>query len=116
MRRSEMIHEVNASNFREEVVNSSVPVVIEFYADWCPICHALESVIQGLAEDYAGKVKFVRINTDAEPEIATVYGIKRRPTLVMIKNGIDTRERIIGFNPESFYKNILDRILLSATS
>ncbi|HKM77416.1 MAG TPA: thioredoxin domain-containing protein [Candidatus Bathyarchaeia archaeon] len=116
MRQSEMIHEVIASNFREEVVNSSVPVVIEFYADWCPICHALELVIQGLAEYYAWRAKFVRIDTDAEPEIVTVYGIKRRPTLVIIKNGIDTRERIIGFNPESFYKNILDRILLSATS
>ncbi len=111
MPQQKSILEVTSSNFKEEVVNSTLPVVVEFYADWCPICHSVEPLIQNLAEHYAGKAKFVRIDTDANADLVTVYGIKRRPTILIIKNGIAARERIIGANPETSYREILDKLI-----
>ena len=84
---------------------------MEFYADWCPVCHSMASVIQNLAEHYSGRAKFVRIDTDANPDLVSVYGIRRRPTVLVIKNGVEARERILGANPATFYREIIDRLL-----
>ena len=111
MPESKLIVEVTSSNFKEEVVNSTLPAVVEFYADWCPICHAVEPIIQSLAEHYAGKAKFVKIDTDTNADLVEVYAIKKRPTILIIRNGIESRERIIGANTEEFYRKIIDNVL-----
>jgi len=108
---SKLIVDVTSSNFKEEVVDSRLPAVVEFYADWCPICHTVEPIIQSLAEHYAGKAKFVRIDTDANADLVEVYAIKKRPTILIIRNGIESRERVIGASTEEFCRKIIDNVL-----
>jgi len=109
--KSKLIVDVTSSNFKEEVVDSRLPAVVEFYADWCPICHTVEPIIQSLAEHYAGKAKFVRIDTDANADLVEVYAIKKRPTILIIRNGIESRERVIGASTEEFCRKIIDNVL-----
>lgn len=80
------------SNFSQEVINSDVPVVVDFYADWCGPCKMMSPVIDELSAEYAGKVKIGKLNTDENREIATKYNIMSIPTLIFIKNGqvVDT--------------------------
>ncbi len=74
-------------NFNEEVLASNIPVVVDFYADWCGPCKMLAPVIETLAAELEGKVKIGKLNVDDAPETARNYGIMSIPTLLYIKNG-----------------------------
>lgn len=74
-------------NFNEEVLASNIPVVVDFYADWCGPCKMLAPVIEALAGELEGKVKIGKLNVDDAPETARQYGIMSIPTLLYIKNG-----------------------------
>lgn len=74
-------------NFNEEVLASNIPVVVDFYADWCGPCKMLAPVIETLADELEGKVKIGKLNVDNAPETAQKYGIMSIPTLLYIKNG-----------------------------
>ena len=74
-------------NFNEEVLASDIPVVVDFYADWCGPCKMLAPVIEALAGELEGKVKIGKLNVDNAPETAQKYGIMSIPTLLYIKNG-----------------------------
>lgn len=74
-------------NFNEEVLASNIPVVVDFYADWCGPCKMLAPVIEALAGEMEGKVKIGKLNVDDSPETARQYGIMSIPTLLYIKNG-----------------------------
>ena len=74
-------------NFNEEVLASNIPVVVDFYADWCGPCKMLAPVIETLAGELEGKVKIGKLNVDNAPETAQKYGIMSIPTLLYIKNG-----------------------------
>ena len=74
-------------NFNEEVLASDIPVVVDFYADWCGPCNMLAPVIETLATELEGKVKIGKLNVDDSPETARQYGIMSIPTLLYIKNG-----------------------------
>ena len=77
---------VNNNNFQEEVLESKVPVVIDFFADWCGPCKMFAPIFESVAEDYEDKVKFVKVNIDESPEIAEKYFIMSIPTLKFINN------------------------------
>lgn len=74
-------------NFNEEVLASNIPVLVDFYADWCGPCKMLAPVIETLANEQEGKVKVGKLNVDDAPETAQKYGIMSIPTLLYIKNG-----------------------------
>ena len=79
--------EVTSSTFTQEVMQSELPVLADFYADWCGPCQMLAPVIRQLAEEYEGKLKVVKVNVDKAPELAASYGIAYIPTLLYLRDG-----------------------------
>ena len=77
---------VSNKNFKEEVLDSKVPVLVDFYAEWCMPCKMFGPILESVAEDYEDKVKFVKVNIDESPEIAEKYFIMSIPTLKFINN------------------------------
>ena len=78
---------VNNKNFKEEVLESKVPVIIDFFAQWCGPCKMFGPIFESVAEDYEDKVKFVKVDIDESPEIAEKYFVMSIPTLKFINNG-----------------------------
>lgn len=76
---------VTNENFTQEVLESNVPVLIDFFADWCMPCKMFAPIFEEVAEDYEGKVKFVKVNIDNSPELAQKYFVMSIPTLKLIK-------------------------------
>lgn len=79
--------EVNNDNFEAEVLQSDLPVVVDFFAAWCGPCRMLSPVLESVSEDYAGKVKFFKLDTDKATETSIKYGVMSIPTLILFKNG-----------------------------
>ena len=78
---------ITKANFEEEVLNSPIPVVIDFWATWCGPCRMIAPVIEEIAEEYANVVKVGKVNVDEEPELASQFGIISIPTVVLVKDG-----------------------------
>ncbi|OGD15074.1 thioredoxin [Candidatus Atribacteria bacterium RBG_19FT_COMBO_35_14] len=79
--------EVNGNNFQKEVLESSIPVLVDFWASWCMPCRMLAPTIKKLAEENKGKLKVCKLNTDENQHIAAQYGIQGIPTLIIFKEG-----------------------------
>lgn len=84
---SENIKAVTDSNFEEEVLNSSKPVLVDFWAEWCGPCRALGPILEEVAESSNDKVTFAKLNIDENPEAPSKYGVMSIPTLILFKNG-----------------------------
>ncbi len=82
-----MEYRFTKDNFDAEVMNSDVPVLIDFYADWCGPCKMMGPVVDGLAKEYDGKVKVGKVNVDEQPELAAKYGVMSIPYFAFINNG-----------------------------
>lgn len=102
--------EVSETNFDNEVKNSAVPVLVDFWAPWCGPCKALSPVIDELAQDYAGKVKIVKINTDENVGLAQQYRVSGIPYLLIFKNG-EPVDQLAGNQKKSVLSELLDRHL-----
>lgn len=83
----ENINEFTDANFQAEVLDSTIPVLIDFWAPWCGPCRMVAPVVEQIAAEYAGKAKVGKVNVDDNPTIATNYGIRSIPTLIVIKAG-----------------------------
>lgn len=83
----ENINEFTDANFKAEVLDSTIPVLIDFWAPWCGPCRMVAPVVEQIAAEYAGKAKVGKVNVDDNPTIATNYGIRSIPTLIVIKAG-----------------------------
>lgn len=90
-----MEYKFTSENFESEVLNAEVPVLVDFYADWCGPCKAMAPVVETLAEEYEGKVKVGKINTDENQDIAMEYGIMSIPTFLVFKGG-KVEKKLIG--------------------
>lgn len=89
------IQKVTASDFSREVYMSSTPVVVDVYADWCGPCRAIAPLLERLAEHFDGRLRFVKVNIDDDPEVAQVYRVEGVPTLLLFRDGQLTG-RIVG--------------------
>jgi len=108
--KAETLLHVGSDKFDEEVIRSKTPVLVDFYADWCGPCRIIEPVIEKLSQDYAGKVKFVKIDTDDNQEVAARFDIMSIPTVMLFKDG-KIEERIIGAAPSSVYRQKIESIV-----
>lgn len=102
--------QVQESRFEAEVLKSNVPVVVDFYADWCGPCRIVSPIIEQLSREYAGRAKFVKVNTDENQELAARYGIMSIPTIMFFSGG-KVKDVVIGAAPASVYRQKLDSIL-----
>ena len=78
---------LTTGNFEEEVYQADMPVLVDFYADWCGPCKAMGPVVETLAQEYEGRVKVGKVNVDENQDLAMEYGVMSIPTIVIIKNG-----------------------------
>jgi thioredoxin 1 len=97
------------ANFEQEVVKSSTPVLVDFWAEWCSPCKALSPIIDELATQYRGKVKIGKLDTDANREVSARYGISAIPTVLMFQNG-EIKERFIGLRQKRDFQAALDKL------
>ena len=109
----ETVASIQGGRFRDEVVKSSLPVVVDFYADWCGPCKIIAPVIHKLSEEYQGKVKFVKVDTDANQELATQFGIMSIPTVMFFSKG-KVEDIVIGAVPSTVLKSKVDALLKHA--
>jgi thioredoxin 1 len=102
--------ELNSKNFKEEVLESSLPVLIDLWAPWCMPCRMITPIVEQLAEDNQGKLKVCKLNTDENQDIAARYGIQGIPTLLFFKGGQEV-DRLVGVTPKPIIQKKLDAIL-----
>ena len=98
--------EFNDDNFQAEVLDSSSPVLVDFWAPWCGPCRQIAPLIDQLADEHSGKVKIGKLNIDDNPSVTGQYGIQSIPTLLLFKNG-DVAERFVGMPPKAKLEDAL---------
>jgi thioredoxin 1 len=92
--------EITSSNFQSEVIESDVPVLVDFWAEWCGPCRMIGPIVEELAGEYAGRIKVAKLDTDAEQALASRYGVLSIPTVLLFKDG-EPVEQSIGARPKS---------------
>ena len=102
--------EVNGNNFQQEVLESSIPVLVDFWASWCMPCRMLAPTIEKLAEENQDKLKVCKLNTDENQNIAAQYGIQGIPTLIIFKEGKEVGRTVGAMSKEKLQEK-LDPIL-----
>ena len=95
-----MVTEINDQNFESEVIKSTIPVVVDFWAPWCGPCRMIAPVTEKLSEEYANKIKFCKLNVDENPEMSQKYRVMSIPLLLLFKDGQQV-DGILGAVPES---------------
>ena len=105
-----MVTDVTDQDFEEEVIKSTLPVLVDLWAPWCGPCKMIAPVVDKLAEMYQGKFKFYRLNVDENPQTASKYGVMSIPTLIFFKGGkaVDT---VVGAVPERVLQPKIDDLL-----
>lgn len=98
------------SNFDNDVLNSNVPVLVDFWAEWCGPCRALGPTIDELATEFAGKVKVMKMNVDENPGVPGKYRIRGIPTLIMFKGG-QVVDQLVGAHPKATISGLIQKTL-----
>src|SRR2546422_10007679 len=100
---------LNEANFKKEVVESPIPVLVDFWAEWCGPCKMVAPILDELASEYDGKVKIGKVNIDEFQALATEYGIRAIPTLLLFKDG-QVADQIVGLRSKRDFKSKLARV------
>jgi thioredoxin 1 len=101
---------VTDASFKDEVLDSDVPVLVDFWAPWCGPCRMVAPVVDEIAEQYEGQIKVVKLNTDENPNTASQYGIRSIPTLMIFKGG-QRVDMVVGAVPKTTLANTLEKYL-----
>src|ERR1700733_8201568 len=102
------IVEVTDSNFDQDVLKSETPVLVDFWATWCGPCRAIAPIVEELAKDYQGRVKFGKMDVDSNSAPPMRYGVRGIPTLLVFKGG-EVKEQIVGYVPKETIQKALDK-------
>jgi thioredoxin 1 len=105
---------VKDDNFESEVLKSGVPVLVDFWAEWCGPCRMVAPVLDELADEMDGKVRIVKLNVDENQQIAYQFQVQSIPTFILFKNG-QMADRMMGAMPKAAFQKFLDRNLEAAT-
>ena len=107
---SENLHTLSDSNFDESVIKSEVPVLVDFWAEWCGPCRMLAPTVEALASDYSGRVTVGKLNVDDNPNVASQFGIRSIPTLLLFKGG-EVVESVVGLADKTRLQSVIDKHL-----
>ena len=105
---SDNVKEVTSENFKQEVLESDIPVLVDFWAEWCGPCRMIAPAIEGLAEDYSGRVAVGKLNIDENPNTPSKYGVRSIPTLLLFKGG-EVVEQTVGVAGKDQLAALLDK-------
>jgi thioredoxin 1 len=106
---SPLIVTLTQDNFQQQVLQSTTPVLVDFWAEWCGPCKMIAPLLDELAEEYSGKVKIGKVNVDEHQGLAAEYGVRAIPTLLLIKNG-QVAEQMVGAKSKRDLKASFDKI------
>ena len=98
------------ATFKAEVLGSELPVLVDFWAEWCPPCHRLAPVLDELSEEYAGRARIVKLDSDENPETTREYGVMSMPTLIVFRGG-EVVSQVIGAHPKAKLRALIDDAL-----
>ena len=104
------VREITDAEFEAEVIQSDLPVLIDFWAPWCAPCRAVAPVVDDLAREFAGKLKVVKMNVDDNPVSPSRYGVRSIPNLLIFKNG-QVKEQIVGAVPKGQFVQAINKVV-----
>ncbi len=105
---SNKVRAVTNETFEQDVLQSNTPVLVDFYADWCGPCKVVGPVVEQLGNDYEGRVDVRKVDVDSNPELASRYGVRSIPTLILFKDGV-VQDTVIGAVPRSKLVEVIDQ-------
>ncbi len=105
--------ELTSENFEREVLESDMPVLVDFWAVWCAPCRMIAPLVDELAETYAGKIKVAKLNVDEHGDVAFRYNVRGIPTLLLFKDG-QVQEQMVGAGSRDAIVNMIDKVLATA--
>ncbi|MBT3407439.1 thioredoxin [archaeon] len=101
---------ITSENYEAEVKNSDIPVIVDFWAEWCGPCKMMGPVFAELSEEYTGKLKFAKVDTESQPDVAGQHQIRGIPCLIVFNKGEEV-DRIVGFAPKEAMKEKIEKVL-----
>jgi thioredoxin 1 len=107
--KTDLLH-VGDKNFAAEVLNSEVPVLVDFWATWCGPCRSISPIVEELATEFTGRVKITKLNVDENPAVPSQYGVRGIPTLILFKGG-KILDQIVGAVPKARLKAMIEKAL-----